>query len=140
MPDYQPLPEAYLRESSVEEAIETKIYQMNVWHKKFADLLNIVVIVKTNLTTQAVAHIVLFSSDLDLSYDQVIDYYRLRFQLEFNFRDAKQYWGLEDFMTIKQTPVYNSANMSMFMVNLSHALMRPMRTPWPECSVNDLKA
>ena len=138
--DYRHIPEAYLQESSVEEAIETKIYQMNVWHKKFADLLNLVVIVKTNLTTQAVAHVVLFSSDLDLSYTQLIDYYRLRFQLEFNFRDAKQYWGLEDFMTIKQTPVYNSANMSMFMVNLSHALMRSMRTHWPECSVNDLKA
>jgi putative transposase len=138
--DYRHIPEAYLHASSVEEGIETKLYQMNVWHKKFADVLNIVVIVKTNLTTQAVAHVVLFSSDLDLSYAQLLDYYRLRFQLEFNFRDAKQYWGLEDFMTIKQTPVYNSANMSMFMVNVSHALMRPMRTHWPECSVNDLKA
>ena len=105
---------------------------MHVWHKKFADLLNIVVIVKTNLTTQAVAPVVLFSRDLDLSYAQLIDYDRLRFQLEFNFRDAKHYWGLEDFMTIKQTPVYNSANLSMFMVNVSHAVMRPMRTQWPE--------
>ena len=26
------------------------------------------------------------------------------------------------------------------MVNLSHALMRPLRTEWPELSVNDLKA
>lgn len=138
--DYRHLPEAYLQESSVEEGIETKIYQMNVWHKKFADLLNIVVMVKTNLTTQAVAHVILFSSDLDLPYAQLIDYYRLRFQLEFNFRDAKQYWGLEDFMTIKPTPVYNSANLAMFMVNVSHAVMRPMRTQWPEVSVNDLKA
>jgi hypothetical protein len=113
---------------------------MHLWQKKFADLLHIVVLVKTNLTTQAVAHGVLFSSDLGLSYDQLIDYYRLRFQLECNFRDAKQYWGLEDFMTIKQTPVYNSANLAMFMVNVSHAVMRPMRTQWPECSVNDLKA
>jgi hypothetical protein len=74
--DYRHIPEAYLKASSVDEAIETKIYQMNVWHKTFADLLNIVVLVKTNLTTQAVAHVVLFSSDLDLSYDQLIDYYR----------------------------------------------------------------
>jgi putative transposase len=64
----------------------------------------------------------------------------LRFQIEFNFRDAKQYWGLEDFMTVKQTPVYNSANLAMFMVNVSQALMRPMRTQWPELSVTDLKA
>jgi putative transposase len=34
---------------------------------------------------------VLFSSDITLGYEQLIDYYRLRFQLEFNFRDAKQY-------------------------------------------------
>jgi len=137
---YQHIPEADLKESSVEEAIETKLYQMHLWHKKFADLLNIVLIVKTNLTTQSVAHVVLFSSDLDLSYAQLIDYYRLRFQLEFNFRDAKQYWGLEAFMTVKQTPVYNRANLAMFMVNVSHAVMRPMRTQWPEFSVNDLKA
>ena len=50
-------------------------------------------------------HVALFSSDLELSYAHLIDYYRLRFQLEFNFRDAKQYWGLEDFMTVKQTPI-----------------------------------
>jgi putative transposase len=47
----------------------------------------------------------------------------LRFQLECNFRDAKQYWGLEDFMTVKQTPVYNSANLAMFMVKVSHTLI-----------------
>ena len=138
--DYRDMPAAALKASSVEEDIETQIYQMHLWHKKFADLLHVVVIVKTNLETQAVAHVVLFSSDLDLPYELLIDYYRLRFQLEFNFRDAKQYWGLEDFMTVKQTPVYNSANLAMFMVNLSHALMRPLRPHWPGLSVNDLKA
>ena len=80
--------------------------------------------VKTNLQTNKTAHIVLFSSDLELGYAHMIDYYRLRFQLEFNFRDAKQYWGLEDFMSVKERPVYNSANLAMFMVNLSHVLIR----------------
>ena len=96
---------------------------MALWHKTFADLLNVVVMVKINLTTQAVAHIVLVSSDLELSYDHLIDDDRLRFQLEFNFRDVKQYGGLEDFMTVKQTPGYNSANLAMFMVNVSHAVI-----------------
>lgn len=90
--------------------------------------------------TQKVAHVVLLSSDLTLAYERLIDYYRLRFQLEFNFRDAKQYWGLEDFMSIKERPVYNSANLAMFMVNVSQALIRPMRQQWPAFSVNDLKA
>jgi putative transposase len=64
----------------------------------------------------------------------------LRFQIEFNFRDAKQYWGLEDFMSVKERPVYNSANLAMLRVNLSHTLIRPMRQEWPRFSVNDLKA
>jgi len=138
--DYRHMPAAALQASSVEEDIETQIYQMHLWHKKFADLLHVVVIVKTHLKTQAVAHVVLFSSDLDLPYGQLIDYDRLRFQLECNFRDAKQYWGLEDCMTVKQTPVYNSANLAMFMVNLSHAVMRPLQPHWPGVSVNDVKA
>ena len=69
-----------------------------------------------------------------------MDDYRLRFQLEFNFRDAKQYWGLEDFMVVKRTPVYNSANLALLMVNLSQALIRPLRAQCPAFSVNDLKA
>ena len=87
------MPNDYLQEDFVDKDIQTRIYHLKLWHKKCSDLLNIVVLVKTNLKTQAVAHVVLFSSDLDLSYDQLIDYYRLRCQMEFNFRDAKQYWG-----------------------------------------------
>src|SRR5207253_10323886 len=113
---------------------------MSLWHKKFSNMLNIVVIVKTNLKTSKTAHVVLFSSDLTLGYAQLIDYYRLRFQLELNFRDAKQYWGLEDFMNVNERPVYNSANLALFMVNVSKALMRPMRAQWPACCVSDLKA
>jgi putative transposase len=138
--DYKNIPAAYLQATSIDEEIETNIYQLALWHKKFAEMLNIVVIVKRNLQTHKTAHVVLFSSDLTLGYAPLIDYYRLRFQLEFNFRDAKQYWGLEDFMSVKETPVYNSANLAMFMVNVSQALMRPMRAQWPACSVNDLKA
>jgi putative transposase len=138
--DYRNMPSEHLKATSIDKEIKTQIYQMSLWHKKFADLLNIVVIVKTNLKTNKTAHVVLFSSDLELGYEHMIDYYRLRFQLEFNFRDAKQYWGLEDFMSVKERPVYTSANLAMFMVNLSHALIRPMREEWPAFSVNDLKA
>jgi putative transposase len=138
--DYRHIPAAYLQATSIDEEIETNIYQLTLGHKKFAEMLNVVVIVKTNVQTHKRAHVVLFSSDVTLGYAQLIDYYRLRFQLEFNFRDAKQYWGLEDFMSINERPLYNSANLSMFMVNVSQALMRPMRAQWPAFSVNDLKA
>jgi len=83
----------------------TDIYQMPLWSKHFPDLLTVVIIVKTKLASQQRAHVVLFSSDLSLAHDKLILYYRLRFQIEFNFRDAKQFWGLEDFMNVQQRPV-----------------------------------
>lgn len=134
------LPADYLKETTVTDGIQTTIYQLTMWHKLFPARLNVVIIYKINLKTQAHAHVVLFSSDLELAYDKLIDYYRLRFQIEFNFRDAKQFWGLEDFMNVKQTPVYNAANLAMFMVNLSHVLLGHFRSMCPTFSVIDLKA
>jgi putative transposase len=38
-----------------------------------------------------------FSNDLMIQADILLDYYSLRFQIEFDFRDAKQHFGLSDF-------------------------------------------
>ena len=138
--DYNHIPEQYLQETTVTDGIQTDIYQMTLWHKLFPDLLNVVLIVKTNLKSGARAHVVLFSSDVALAYAILIDYYRLRFQIEFNFRDAKQFWGLEDFMNVNQLPLYNAANLSMFMVNVSKGLLPHFRPSCLTFSVNDLKA
>ena len=97
-------------------------------------------ILKTNLSTRKQAHIILFSTDLKLSYEKLFDYYTLRFQIEFNFRDAKQYWGLDDFMNVKEEAVSNAANLSFFMVNFSSVLLRRYREYNPEFSVLDLKS
>lgn len=140
--DYQKIPSKYRQSSSINKDIQTDNYQMTMRHKTFSDPLNVVIIVKTNLKTKASSHVVLFSSDLDLSYDKLIDYYSLRFQIEFNFRDAKQFWGLEDFMSIKQLPIHNAANLSLFMVNVSKVLIKSQhhQVPNPDFSVLDLKA
>jgi putative transposase len=132
--------EDFLRHTSVLNQIETRIYQVSARHKSFAQALNVVVIVKTNLTTQAQAHVLLFSSDLGLSWELLLDYYCLRFQLEFNFRDAKQHWGLEDFMNTTPTAVTNAANLSLFMVNLVERVVQDYRPNQPDMSVLDLKA
>jgi hypothetical protein len=138
--NYAKLPKQYLVATSVDKQIETHIYQAQMLHHDFAQRLNVVIIHKTHIKTGACAHVILFSSDLDLSFDKIIDYYRLRFQLEFNFRDAKQYWGLEDWMNIKEVPLTNALNLSLFMVNVSQVLLAEFRKSNPESSVLDLKA
>ena len=137
--DYRRIPDKYLLKTISERGIRTDIYQAVALHACFAQPLNVVIIVKTNLQTQACAHVILFSSDLDLSCDRLIDFYSLRFQIEFNFRDAKQYWGLEDFMSINETPVTNALNLSFLMVNVSQRLLQDLRHSHPDAGVLDLK-
>ena len=120
--------------------ITTEVYQAELRHKKFPDPLKVVCILKTHLPTEKKSHVLLFSSDLALDAEKIIDYYALRFQIEFNFREAKQQWGLDDFMNVNKTPVNNAANLSMFMVNVSAKLLAPLRLEHNEASVLDLKA
>ena len=138
--DYTQIPAQYLVQSTEQAGIRTEIFQATMLHKAFADPLNVVLLVKTNLSTLQTAHVVLFSSDLTLAYDKLIDYYRLRFQIEFNFRDAKQFWGLEDFMNVKETPVTNAVGLAFLMVLLSQILLARWRAKVPDFSILDLKA
>ena len=138
--DYDDIPVQYLKAVKIEKEIWTSLYQAEMLHRDFAQALNVVIIVKTNLNTGARARVILFSSDLKLTYEQIIDYYSLRFQIEFNFRDAKQYWGLEDFMNVKETAVTNAANLSLFMVNVAHVLLQDFRAENSNVNVQDLKA
>jgi putative transposase len=137
---YEQLPSQFLVQSGTEDGIQTDVYQATVLGKSFADPLNVVILLKTNLRTRKRAHVVLFSSDLELAYDKLIDAYQLRFQIEFNFRDAKQFWGLEDFMNIQPTPVTNAVGLAFLMVNLSQRLLTHFRPAIPDFSILDLKA
>ena len=56
--DHIPVP--YLKETTVEGPIQTRLYQAQLLHKEFAHPLNVVIIAKTNLRTQAHAHVILF--------------------------------------------------------------------------------
>jgi putative transposase len=138
--DYKHLP-AELRVSRTSEDGDcTEVYQATCLHKPFADPINVVILVRTHLQTKRVGHVVLFSSDLNLDAVTLIDYYSLRFQIEFTFRDAKQYFGLEDFMGIKELSITNAVGLSFFLVNLSRSLLDALRLSYPGAGINDLKS
>ena len=138
--DYTHMPEKALIATTVEGPVRTCVYQAQLLHKEFAQPLNVVILVKINLQTQAQAHVLLFSSDLTLAAMSLVDYCGLRFQIELNFRDAKQYWGLEDFMHVTPTGVTKAANLSLFMVNVAYRLCTDVRQRNPAYSVLDLQA
>jgi putative transposase len=138
--NYKNLPQKHLVKTTREGGFVTHYYHRVVLHKEFAQALNVVIIVKVNLKTQKQDHITLFSSDLDLGYELLVDYYRLRFQIKFNFRDAKQHFGLEDFMNTTEEGVANAANLSFFMVNLSHKQLQDWTSGTAHSGILDLKS
>ena len=120
--------------------LTTEVYQMECRHKRFPDPLNVVCLLKTDAKIQETSHVLLFSSDLKLDAETPIDYYALRFQIEFNFRDAKQFWRLDDFINVEEIPVKNAANLSMLMVNVVAKLREMFGSEHPGFGVLDIKA
>jgi len=136
--NYEELPEKYLKKSEREGEVLTNYYQGIFLNRKFGCALNVVMIEKKDVKKGKVGHVLLFSSDLELAWEKLIEYYRLRFQIEFNFRDAKQHFGLEDFMNITPRGVENAANLAFLMVNLSAKLLAERAE---SClGINDLKS
>ena len=107
-------------------------------HPSFGMELKVVIIEKINEKQKKIGHAILFSSDVNLSWEKIVEYYGLRFQIEFNFRDAKQHFGLEDFMNTTERGVENAVNLSFLLVNVSAKLLSEKSE---NClGINDLKS
>jgi len=136
--NYDEIPTKYLKKSESEGGVTTNYLNGVLLNRKFSSRLNVVIIEKRDLPKGKVRHVILFSSDLELGWEKLIEYYSLRFQIEFNFRDAKQHFGLEDFMNQTPTGVENAANPAFLMVNLSTKLLAERAE---SCiGINDLKS
>jgi putative transposase len=119
------------------------VYRLSeIWTKFLPVMVNVTVLIVTNTRTNKVSRRILFSTDLALSTDLMIEYYSLRFQIEFNFRDAKQYFGLADFRAYKPIQVKNSVGLAFFMVNFSHIMRKKVTALWEieNLSILDVKA
>lgn len=80
------------------------------------------VVVLVNTKTRQ--YVILASTDLEQEARQVVAYYRLRFQVEFLFRDAKQFTGLEHCQARSEAKLDFHFNMSLSAVNLARVEMR----------------
>ena len=60
----------------------------------------------------------LYSTDIGLDTMTLISYYKARFQIEFLFRDAKQYTGLTHCQSRKKEAIHTQVNASLTALNL----------------------
>lgn len=71
-----------------------------------------------------------FSTDLEMDGDEVLKYYLTRFQIEFNFRDAKQFTGLEDSQARNEDRLDFAFNASMTAMNVAKIQCATMDGEW----------
>ena len=96
----------------------------------------VVVVVETSTNRSAV----LFSTDIDLAAARLYRYYKARFQIEFLFRDAKQFTGLTDCQARSQAKLAFHFNMSLLAVTCAKLEARQdARDQLPSFSMASLK-
>jgi transposase len=132
------IPRKYWHQEVREKEWVTNYYSGIFVNPSFGMELKVVMIERQNQKTRKIGQVLLFSSDLNLSWEKIVEYYSLRFQIEFNFRDAKQHFGLEDFMTKKERGVENAVNLAFLMVNVSAKMLAEKGETC--LGINDLKS
>ena len=84
----------FKEEYSVDDKLVYKLYTAEVWAVSLGREVRVVIVDYLDADKKTQARKVFFSTDLTLSARDIFDIYRTRFQLEFVFRDAKQFTGL----------------------------------------------
>jgi hypothetical protein len=64
-------------------------------------------------------NILLFSTDINLKAEQILEYDQARFQIEFIFRDPKQFTGLSDCQSVNSQRLDFHFNASLVALNLA---------------------
>jgi DDE superfamily endonuclease len=96
----------------------TKIYSQVVWHVSLKRKIRIVYLLdQRNPDKQRVA--LLFSTDTEIDPIRLYEYYKSRFQIEFIFRDAKQFTGLCDCQSRQQQSLDFHFNASLAALNIA---------------------
>ncbi len=101
----------------LEDASHVAIYSKQLNSPHFRRNLRVVVLV--NQKTKS--YVVLASSDPHLDATKLVKYYRLRFQIELIFRDAKQFAGLTHCQARSKQKLNFHLNMNLTAVNLARA-------------------
>jgi hypothetical protein len=96
---------------------DVNLYTAVVFHMSLKRSIRVVYLVDQRSTR--VRTCLLFSTDVEQDPMQIYHYYKLRFQIEFIFRDAKQFTGLEDCQARDAQKLAFHFNASLSALNLA---------------------
>ncbi len=99
------------------------LYTKAVWSVSLKRVLRVVIVVNRKEKKKP-RRAVLFSTDTQLEASAIYQYYKARFQIEFLFRDAKQFAGFSDCQARDQEAMHFHFNASVTTVNMARILAR----------------
>ena len=105
---------------TLEERDHVQLYTTLVWHVSLKRKLRVVVLVNRKEPHKP-RYIVLASTDLALDGRKLVEYYVARFQIEFLFRDSKQFTGLADCQARAEAALDFHFNAALATLNLARA-------------------
>ncbi len=110
-----------LKKWTFEGCLQTdiEIYSIVVNSPRFSRNLKVVMF----YNTKTYKHVLLACTDLDLGAFTIVEYYRLRFKIEFLFRDAKQFTGLTHCQARSKEKIDFHFNLSLAAVNMANFQM-----------------
>ena len=94
------------------------LYTQRVWHVSLKREIRVVYLIDRR-SPHRVGTCLLFSTDVNQDPQQIVQFYKLRFQIEFLFRDAKQFAGLEDCQARDLVKTEFHFNASLTALNLA---------------------
>ncbi|MBM0744650.1 transposase [Phormidium sp. CLA17] len=102
------------------EAVQPNVdlYTQRVWHVSLKRQIRVVYLIDRR-SPHRVGTCLLFSTDVEQDPQQIVQFYKLRFQIEFLFRDAKQFAGLEDCQARDLVRTEFHFNASLTALNLA---------------------
>ena len=127
----------------VSEVKQELIYSLKAYSKSLKRTVNLVLVYTKN-TKGDWKHKIYFSTDLDQRWDELLQMYKLRFQIEFLYRDGKQFTGLNHCEARSKNKLNFHWNMSLTAINLAkicHWLPKKNKDPKQELvfSMADIK-
>ena len=128
----------FTRLTDVKSGVE--LHTLVVWHRTWKRKIRLALLVNRREGKKA-QHVLLFLTDLNLSAEKILKFYKLRFQIEFLFRDVKQFTGLSDCQARDELSLNFHFNTSFIALNLAkrEARLQHLGTDSFVFSMNNVK-
>lgn len=130
--DYDNLDMSRMEELKI-KGLEGKAYTLEAYSKAMKRKVRLVIWIMPNKK-----HKLFFSTKLSMTGEQVLLTYRSRFQIEFCYRDAKQFVGLAHCQARHTRQLDFSYNASFSALNVAKVMMKENKLPYSMASFKSL--